>query len=327
MKTNKNSFDNKLLIPVKNRYFIDSKFNLSSTARIFNFLRKNKSDVIFSHLFFSNTLIRIASLFLLNKPKLVIYEHNNYEKEKSKKHFLIDKILSFFTFKIIAVSENVRKHLMNVGINPSKIVLLKNGIDFSFVDKKLDVELKRKSLGLGKNDKVIVSVGNVSFQKGYDILIEAARKTLLINNDAKFLICGSNTGKIFDELSLKISEYGLEKKIMFLGSRSDVLEILRISDVFCMPSRWEGLSIALLEAMASKRAIIVSNIESMKLILKDKEDCLMFKSEDVDDLVEKLVKPANNKELQNNLGSAALEKSRKYNIENNVESLLNIVNE
>lgn len=325
INSEKLNFADKLILPTESRFFINSNFNLLSVFKTLLFLKKYKPDIIFSHLFFSNTIVRVAAIFLFKKPKLIIFEHNNYEKEKTNKHLLIDKILSLFTFKIIAISENVREYLLRSGIRAQKVALLKNGVDFSFTDLPLDIDVKKKELGINKNTKIIVSVGNVNFQKGYDILIEAIRQVVRRQPGLRFFICGSNDNDLYRQLDAKVKEYGLQDNIIFLGSRQDVLEIVRLADIFVMPSRWEGLSIALLEAMALGKAIIVSDIESMRLVLENGRDCLMFRSEDSSALADKIVKLLEDKRLQSKLGRAAAERSKEYSINHNIEGLLNIV--
>lgn len=328
VKSDKPNFDDRLSLPVSCRFFLDSVFDLQSLFKIFIFLKKEKPDVIFSHLFFSNTIVRAAAFFLFKKPKIIIYEHNNYEKEKKRKHLLIDKIFSFTTYKIVAVSEEVKRYLVGRGnISKKKIVVIKNGIDFSFLDKMPDVELKKISLGFDNDDKIVVSVGNVATQKGYDVLIETAKKIVSNCKDIKFLVCGNNNNKMGSDLVKRVDDYGLRENFIFLGSRKDVLEIVFVADVFCMPSRWEGLSIALLEAMVLGKAILTSDIESMRLILENGKNCLMFESENDDQLANRITELLNNDVLRELLGRKAAEKSKEYDIERNVGKLLNILDE
>jgi glycosyltransferase involved in cell wall biosynthesis len=282
------NFLDRVQIPKEKIYSFDTGLNIASIFRIRSFLQRKPFDFVISNLFYSNSVIRLASLTLFRKPKVIVYEHNVYTSEKTKKHLLVDRFLSFVTLKIIAVSAEVENYLVQSGgIRRNKISVVKNGIEFPIIDTGA-ASRKRKELGIGDSQILVVSVGNVDYQKGHDLLLEAANIVNSQNKNYIYLICGrTKNQEIISKLETKVKEYGLESNFKLLGDRADVLEIVAAADIFAMPSRWEGLSIALLEAMSLKKAIIVSDIPSMQRLVQDEVNGLKFNLENVNDLAEK----------------------------------------
>lgn len=303
-----------------------SGFDFTSLFAIWNFLRHNRPEIIISHLFFSNTIIRFGSLLFFRQPTLIAYEHNVYSKEKKNRHLLVDKFLSFFTKKIVAVSSPVREFLVKNGIPPKKILIIENGISYDFIENLQAKEEKRRELGLSRDDFVLVSVGNINLQKGHDILIEAVDILKSNNKKIRVLICGFDTSDFAIGLKKIVTERKLDDMIMFLGPRSDVVDIINCSNIFCMPSRWEGLSIALLEAMGMGKAIIVSDIPSMSEIVTHGKNGLLFSSGQSKNLSLQIERLAVDSELLVGLGDRAREKSLDFSIKKNIDRLLEVVN-
>ena len=115
---------------------------------------------------------------------------------------------------------------------------------------------KRKQLGLSEENIVYITVGELIPRKNQSLLINAFMKADIPN--AMLVICGKGQEK--NNLERQINENGLSDKVVLLGQRSDIYELLHCSDVFLFPSKQEGLPIALMEAMAAGLPCIASNI-------------------------------------------------------------------
>ncbi|KKQ27899.1 MAG: Glycosyl transferase group 1 [Candidatus Magasanikbacteria bacterium GW2011_GWC2_37_14] len=318
------SFEKKILSGINIYKIKNSKFNFITFFRCFKFIYKNRFDLIFTHLFFSNTLVRAVSIFLWRKPFIISYEHNVYTGQKSSLSLQIDYFLSSRSDLIIAVSEEVKNYLIEKRINSKKILLVNNGINL--LEPKNLVNLKRKELNISNDKFIIVSVGNVDYQKGHDILVEAANLIIKKFPNCIFLVCGNDSNKVMvDKIKAKIVKYGLENEFKLLGNRADVEEIVEAADIFVMPSRFEGLSIALLEAMSLKKAIVVSDIDSMKNILTNGNNGIFFSTEDPVDLAEKIIGLVPDSILREKLGRVAYSTVQNYSIENNVINIIKAV--
>lgn len=141
----------------------------------------------------------------------------------------------------------------------SKVVY--NGIDFSAYSNYLDLQVKKKELGISKRWNVC-TVGRMTYQKNSFFIVEIMKSLLNIRKDCDFIWVG--TGELKDEIQNKIEEYGIEDNVHLLGVREDVPDILRSCDIFLLPSIFEGLAIVLIEAQAAGLQCVVSNTTAVE---------------------------------------------------------------
>lgn len=128
----------------------------------------------------------------------------------------------------------------------SKVV--HNGIDLSAYRCLFDIENKKRELGLTKKYN-ICTVGRIDYQKNPLFIVDVMNELFKIRNDCDFVWVG--VGEQKTEVRRKINEYQIADRMYMLGSRTDVPEILRSSDLFFLPSFFEGLAIVLIEAQAA----------------------------------------------------------------------------
>lgn len=128
----------------------------------------------------------------------------------------------------------------------SKVV--HNGIDFSEYRKPFDRNKKKKEIGL-KRKYNICTVGRISYQKNPLFIVDVMNELFAMREDCDFVWIG--TGDMEDQICEKIDAYNISERMHMLGQRSDVPEILRCSDMFFLPSYFEGLAIVLIEAQAA----------------------------------------------------------------------------
>lgn len=320
--TVKPGFVDKLNLPINCQSHLELNFNrLSNFVQLIKFLKKRKDFTVITHLFLANTLVRLAFLFIWPRPKLIIYEHNVYSKEKGWRHLLADKFFSFFTYRIIAVSAEVRDFWQK-WVSPGKVRLVENGIATDFLNQLPPSDDTRQQLGVSASDLVVVSVGNVTPQKGYELFLSLAPVLTAKYSNLYFFICGRAEGEYADKLQRQFTQAGLTDRVQFLGSRSDALAIIAAADIFFMPSWWEGLSISLLEAMALGRCIVTTDIPSMRPVIKDPGIGLVFPPGDnkaAENILNTLLA---NQAKRVKYGKRARVASSQYSISQNIDHLL-----
>lgn len=135
--------------------------------------------------------------------------------------------------------------------------VIHNGIDLQKYQNELDSSEKRKMLGISQ-PKVVCTVGRISFQKNPEFLLNIFYELRKIRNDVALAWCG--TGEEQEKIKAQIHSYGLEECVYLLGARTDISEILQCSDVFFLPSRFEGLGIVLVEAQVAGLQCIMSDV-------------------------------------------------------------------
>lgn len=187
---------------------------------------------------------------------------------------------------IVATTEEIRRHLLASGFAAHRIVRCPNGVDTNrFVPVSATQKTRlRQELGLPGDKVLAIYVGSLRTVKGPDLLVEAWR--LLPRNLAGLLIVGS--GPLEQRLRAKASELSIAHELSFVGTSHQVERYLQSADVFVLPSRSEGQSNALLEAMSTGLAVIVSDIPANREVVGSVDTAMLFESGNPESLADRL---------------------------------------
>jgi glycosyltransferase involved in cell wall biosynthesis len=145
------------------------------------------------------------------------------------------------------------------GVDRSRARVIANGIDLSGFAAMPERAAARVALGLPAEAVVFGTIGRLHEQKGHGHLLTAAVEVVAAHPKALFLIAGY--GSLEGELKSRAQALGLAERVRFLGYRTDVPALLAAMDVFVLPSLWEGMSNAVLEAMAAGRPVIATAVD------------------------------------------------------------------
>lgn len=301
-------------LPIKWQQFsFPSVFSFSEWGRLISFLRNEKPDMVITHLWFANTIGRIAA-FSTQTPRIIAFEHNVYDTIKTWKTFVADWILQFVSTKIIAVSASVKESLIRHRIQSKKIEVILNGISLERYKDASPVPI-REALSLSSSEFLFLFVGRLIHQKGVDVLIKAFSKV----SDGQLLIVGEGSlRKTLEDLALTC---GVASRTHFLGVRSDIPGLLRAADCFVFPSRYEGLPLALVEAAASGLPLIVSDFGSASEVVAEGAG-IIVPVEDVEGLAEAMKKMLSDESLRKRLSLGARDATQKFSIVSHVDALL-----
>ena len=146
----------------------------------------------------------------------------------------IERRISRRANRVVCVSESVRDFMLERGILEAKLQVIANGVDASPVEP-----IDRKRLEVPDTASLLVCVGRLHEQKGFDWLIENASSLLPEGDDCYLLIVGDGPQR--DRLTDSITSQGLGERIKLLGWRPDARAIIAASDLLLLPSRWEGM--------------------------------------------------------------------------------------
>ena len=205
---------------------------------------------------------------------------------------------------IIGVSSEVRTALLEqIGPIDAKISVICNGVDVRRYSQPGDRAAVRHQLGLPEDAHLMVLVGTLKRQKGHRYLIEAAQQALPRHQKLHILLAGD--GELGDELRAQTRELGLSKHVHFLGSRSDIPALLAACDSFVLPSLWEGLPMALIEAMASGLPVIATEVSGTKQVMIPGETGLLVAPGDVAALAQAIDTLLSDGERAKAMGAAA----------------------
>ncbi len=134
-------------------------------------------------------------------------------------------------------------------------------------DREEERESVRRELGVGKDEKLLLSVGELIRRKNHESVIRAL--ALLRDPAYRYCICGR--GELEEELRRLARELGLEDRVKFLGYREDIPRLCRAADLFVFPSLQEGMPMALMEAMAEKVPVVCSDIRGNRELVEERE--------------------------------------------------------
>ncbi|MBA3429898.1 MAG: glycosyltransferase family 4 protein [Actinobacteria bacterium] len=169
---------------------------------------------------------------------------------------------------VIAVSTDTERSFReSLGLNGHPIDVVCNAVDVELFPPRVLRDEVRSQLGLNPSDHVMTMVGTFKRQKGHSVLIDALADAKDRLPHLKIILVGD--GELRNEIATSVRTHGLEDRVHFLGSRRDVPQILAASDSFILPSLWEGLPVALVEAMASGLPVIATSVSGTSEVMDD----------------------------------------------------------
>lgn len=278
--------------------FIDAKgtFNIAYLLGLVKIIRKNRIDIIQSHLLGANLYSSMAGL-ISGVP--VVSTFHGFVDVKARERFskLKSRIINLGSKIIVFVSDGLRKYYVEQkGISAGKSVVIYNGVDTSIFRPERDDSV-RKKLGLGPENILVGAVGNIRPAKGYDYLLRAARLVVDRCPAFRFVVAGEGTGLLYDDLLALRKCLGLESHFFFLGFVADASRFMNNLDVFVLPSVSEGFSISTVEAMACGIPVIATRSGGPQEIISSGIDGILVDVCSINKLYESIVMLRENQDL------------------------------
>jgi glycosyltransferase involved in cell wall biosynthesis len=278
---------------------------VSGLARLYSLMRREHFQVIEAFTHHAN-LLGLPVAWLAGVPVRVAVHQGRIEKLPGwllRLHTWL--VNSKMVSCLVAVSSRLQSYAIEVeGIAPEKIVMIPNGHSLGAPVQISEDDRSRfyKELGLDLDGLLVLSVGRLTEQKGHAYLLDAIPAIVGQFPNTIFAIAGD--GPLRTELEAKTLRLGISKWVRFLGMRSDVPDLLQMADVFALPSLWEGLPIALLEAMGAGLPVIATRVEGVEEMIVDGENGLLVQPADSESLKTGLMRLLAHLDLRVNLGTA-----------------------
>ncbi len=269
-----------LLIDGKKSHFIDelhcagintihissniNRFNLFYAFKVSKYL--DKYDVIHVHIFPSSYQVALARIFNNKSAPIVFTEHSSYNRRAS--NFLFRYIESFMYRRfsvIICLSSQVLSFLdKNLNIPKENYRIIENAVNTNLI---FNCEIaSRENLGLSDNDFLVMMSARLDRPKRQDLLINALR---LLPTPIKVIFLGN--GKNMSYLKELVLNNNLSERVLFLGARSDVFNLMKMVNVNVLASDYEGLSLAALEAMSTGKPFIASDVDGLNFVINNSQ--------------------------------------------------------
>ncbi len=214
--------------------------------KLYQLLKKEKPDVIHTHL---SALFYSLFIVLFSNVKIIHTIHNLAHKEANRFKINVYRVFfKYFNVTPVSISKLVLKSTKELYGNKFD-VMIENGTTKPYATNKLNsVKDEIKSYKHTSNTKILTTIGRIAKQKNQKLLIETVKILVAQEYDVVLLIIGDDPEK--DKSLLKELKKYEDERIKFLGLKSNVIDYLTYSDLFCLSSLYEGMPITLLEAMS-----------------------------------------------------------------------------
>ncbi|MCX7766381.1 MAG: glycosyltransferase [Candidatus Sumerlaeia bacterium] len=246
---------------VRGKYSPYSYFHLPRELwRIYRYFKETKPDIVHAFLY-TAYIVGILCARLAKVPVTIASRRSlGYFKENNILKQPLENFINKLTDYVLVNSEAVRQDVLRrEKIDPNKIHLIYNGVDLTKFQTHSDLSELRAQLNLTEDNLVVGVVANLIHYKGHKELIEAARILKPRFPKLKFVFVGRDGG-MKAELEQLTKNYTLNDTIIFTGGRRDVPELMQMFDIVALASYEEGFSNVILEAMASGKPVIATNV-------------------------------------------------------------------
>jgi len=303
---------------------LKSVYNPLNVFYLRRHILKNKYDIVHVHLFPASYWVALAARSILTaRPKLIFTEHSTHNRRRTKRYLKnIEKLVYSTYHKVVSVSSQVQENLID-WLNPndkSKFIVIENGTDvekFSLAKPYMKNEICNT---FSDNTKLVCMVGRFTEAKDQVTLIKAIAK---LPENVHLLLIGD--GPLREENEMLCENIGVSERVHFLGFREDVPRILKTIDVVVLSSKWEGLPLSLIEAMAAGKPVIGSNVQGIVDVLRNKE--MVFQMGDSSELAKKIFSLLDDKNTCNILLEENAKKVAAYSVKYTASRYLDLYKE
>ena len=283
--------------PVLQRMHVDhfhlnavSRFDLSVFPKLCHYVRENDVDVMWMSLFHAAIVGRIVGRWT-GVPILINWEHSS--NLGSPFRILLRRLTNHLSDAVIADSSATAKALLKQKLvsNKQLHIVPIAGLDLSNYDKCTYHK---------KSPVVIGTVANLYNHKGIDLLLKVAYKLTKIEPQVTFIVVGEGSAR--QELEKQARELKIDDKVEFWGWRGDIPALLSGFDIYFQPSRWEGMGLAVIEAMAAGLPVVASKVGGHKESIQDGVHGFLVDRDDVKGMTRALLKLIRDPSLRKELG-------------------------
>lgn len=243
--------------------------------------RKTRPDVVHIH---SGVWYKAALAARLAGVRSVVFTEHGREHDDPPVVRFLDRQAARMTDTVAAVSTRLERYLHErVGIPSKRLITIANGVDTNHFTPAAPSSATRDAFGIPAGALVVGSVGRLEPVKAYDRLIRATAMVLergQINEDLYILLCGDGSER--KKLEALVTSLGLTARVRFPGWVGNPIEAYRMMDVFVLPSISEGLSVSLLEAMATGVVPLVTPVGANTEVLGERLGSQVVAAEDLE---------------------------------------------
>jgi len=266
----------------------------SFPARFVEFLKNSDYDIVHSHVHYaSGYIVRLAYKARI-KGRIVHFRNttdgvpNTLTRRIYRR--IMRRLIDKYATSILAVCRGAMEFGWGSGWQrDNRAQVIYNGLDTSVFEQVVSDRIGLiEELGLNPESKIVINVAHIHHQKAHDVLLDAAVEVISQDKKTHFVLVGD--GVLRSEMENKAAQLSIERNVHFLGVRNDVPRLLKSSDCFVLPSRWEGLPGVVLEAMAAGLPVVATDLPGVREIAEHTNQITIVPIEDEVALSEAIIK-------------------------------------
>ena len=262
---------------------LGSRFSLRDVKHLMQLCEVREIDVLHSHNVRANIHARVAGKRAAVPARVSTIHNSVYHYDVSRWHqrvyALAERVTLRWCDRVIAVSEGIAQELRgSYGLPAERITVVPNGVDPERLEARTSREEVREKAGVPPGATVLLQVGRLTPQKGFDVLFKAIHRIAERHPDLVVFVAGE--GPLRGELEGLAQKLQISPAVRFLGHREDVADLLNAADLVTLASRSEGMPYTLLEAMGSGRAVVATRIGGIEEVIKKEGTALLVPTED-----------------------------------------------
>jgi glycosyltransferase involved in cell wall biosynthesis len=259
-----------------------------AVGRLAALLRRDRTDVVQTHLFYPSLLGLAAATVARTPTKLVTRHHSDFTTTfRRPVHRQLDRLQARWADRVLAASAAVKRDMVRYERVPAeKITVARYGYDFDRLRPRLsaaDRDGLRDDLG-GRDRTIVATIERLSLSKGHRYLFEAAAKLIIRHPELVFVLAG--TGPLEADLRALAEQHGLGDHVKFLGWRADAWAVIEASDLVVHPTLHEAFCSVIIESMALERPLVATDIAAAPEQIDDGESGILVPSRDPDAIVD-----------------------------------------
>jgi glycosyltransferase involved in cell wall biosynthesis len=241
---------------------MSAKLRLGWFVRLVKLIGSVKPDILHTFLFHANVAGRLANLFA--RAPVVVSSVRVAERRRAS-HLYMDFLTQALMDREVCVSEGVREFTHErAHISEDKLTVIANPVE-PLQATKTRAQM-RAELGAKETDTLVLSIGRLDVQKGYEYLVDAAARILAAHDNVLFAVAGEGDRR--KGLEDAIARHGIASRFKLLGWRRDIADLYNAADVFALPSLWEGMPNSVLEAATFALPIVATAVEGTREVIE-----------------------------------------------------------
>ena len=289
-------------------FWVNRPIDPPAVARLMGLFRRHEIDVVHSHEF-TMGVYGAAAARLLGIPHLLTMHGSSTMTKALRRRIALRWAMNRSAHNVAVSNATQTQFAKDLGVRPTAFTVIHNGVPAN----PGNAEQVRREFHCSDDDIVILAVGNLDTRKNHRMLLEALVR---LQHEGlavpwKVIIAGGRGGDQHSNLVEYVRSQRLEDRVHIVTGRNDIADLQAAADIFAMPSLWEGLPMAMLEAMVAGKAIIASETAGIPEAVVDGREGILVPPGDLDALARGLRTLMTDRGRRRTLGAAALERAKR----------------